>query len=320
MPDDTRDDVIERLQTKIKTLNGSSWSGKANWIVVKEWLDQFAKDDDPAKDEQIQALFLLTQFLYFGLFEIRSLMRSLYRDHIQYRLIESIRKAHNGTRDVAVIEPLLQIDLGLTRFICVGNASESSAHLMYYFRQENRLPKNLFASQLDIFQFIQSPAGVQIQIADPNIKNYVFLDDLCGSGDQISRYSASIVPAIRTLQPAARIYYFAVFGNVDGLDRVRALNRFDVVEAVVELDKTFKCFEPESRIFKNEKPPIDQGFSRILSEKYGSKLSQQYPLGFDDGQLLIGFSHNTPDNTLPIMWYDDPHGVPWTPVFKRYPK
>ena len=34
-------------------------------------------------------------------------------------------------------------------------------------------------------------------------------------------------------------------------------------------------------------------------------------LGFEDSQLLIGFHHNTPDNTLPIIWFDEPGGVPW---------
>jgi len=37
-------------------------------------------------------------------------------------------------------------------------------------------------------------------------------------------------------------------------------------------------------------------------------------------QPLIGFHHNTPNNSLPIIWFDEPGGPPWTPIFKRYSK
>ena len=42
-------------------------------------------------------------------------------------------------------------------------------------------------------------------------------------------------------------------------------------------------------------------------------------LGFKDCQLLLGFNHNTPDNTLPIFWYDEKN-YNWYPIFKRYKK
>ena len=40
---------------------------------------------------------------------------------------------------------------------------------------------------------------------------------------------------------------------------------------------------------------------------------------FRNGQLLIGFHHNVPDNTLPILWFDSPN-ADWRPIFRRYPK
>jgi hypothetical protein len=57
-----------------------------------------------------------------------------------------------------------------------------------------------------------------------------------------------------------------------------------------------------------------------MSEAYGRELWRLYPLGYRNGQLLVGFHHNTPDNTLPIVWKDDIRcrGRPWEPVFRRY--
>jgi hypothetical protein len=57
-----------------------------------------------------------------------------------------------------------------------------------------------------------------------------------------------------------------------------------------------------------------------MCRKYGSQLDCTAPLGFSDCQLLIGFHHNTPNSTLPIIWFDEPGGPPWTPIFRRYSK
>jgi len=58
-----------------------------------------------------------------------------------------------------------------------------------------------------------------------------------------------------------------------------------------------------------------------MCRQYGEKLvGGPHSLGFDDSQLLIGFHHNTPDNTLPIIWFDEPGQASWKPIFRRYPK
>ena len=53
---------------------------------------------------------------------------------------------------------------------------------------------------------------------------------------------------------------------------------------------------------------------------YGPLLRPEYPGGWGNNQLLLGFQHNTPDNTLPIMWAEGDASRPWTPAFKRYAK
>ena len=48
--------------------------------------------------------------------------------------------------------------------------------------------------------------------------------------------------------------------------------------------------------------------------QYGKMAYPKAPLGFDDGQLLIGFSHNIPDNTVPIIWSTENE---WNGIFPR---
>ncbi len=312
-----RDEHIERLQKKIKNLDETVWERRCDWPTVTEWLKQFSPKANLV-DEQLQALFLLSNFLYFGMREIRELLKSLFRDLYRYRIVSAIRRSNGDTLDRRFIEKKFQDELLATRFMGTGNPSESGSHLLYYFRQENRLGKKHFIHPHEIFGPVGKGAGPTIR--EPSVVRYVFIDDLCGSGSQAERYSKHIVTALKAISPKVEVAYYVLFATSVGLDKVRNLKKFDQVDCVVELDLSFKCFSDVARIYDGVDGPYDKKLTREICEQYGKKLDPQHPLGYRDGQLLLGFSHNTPDNTLPIIWYDEPDGHPWMPVFRRYPK
>jgi len=317
-------DPYEFYLGQVKLLLESAWERKVDIKTVEDWLAQFKGDPDPFKDERLQALFLLSQFMYFGLFEVRALLKSLYRDHYEYGLIQEIRAANVNVVDRTVILAKLLVERKRTRFVALGNPSESGAYLLYLFRQENSLPKNLFIAPAQVFRSVATSSGTEHEISDPGIRHYVLIDDLCGSGTQAEQYSVDLCIPLKALALKAghdvRISYIALFGTTDGMSRVRKLGRFDQVDCVVELDKSFQCFSAESRYYANEAPPISRTRAEAMARKYGARLCPGHPLGYKDGQLLLGFSHNTPDNSLPIFSYDGPGGASWTPIFKRYPK
>ena len=89
------------------------------------------------------------------------------------------------------------------------------------------------------------------------------------------------------------MYYFTLFATSFGWEQIRKLRWFDEVGAVVELDESFKCFSDNSRIFSNLSSPIDKEKARRISLRHGLKLESGFPLGWKDGQLLLGFFHNT---------------------------
>jgi hypothetical protein len=313
--------LADELRSKMKSLDETLWEGRAKDEHVNRWLAQFNSPEDIADDAELQMLFIASNFLYFGAKEIRALLRSLFRDLYQYKILERIRKARADTLDLPVITAEYNRQLANTRFIGVGNPSESGSHMLYYFRQENRLGKQYFISSHQVITtsrvlFKHHSAKVK----DPTIEHYVFIDDLCGSGTQAQEYCKSIVEPLKRLRPGARVYYFTLFATSFGLEQIRKLRWFDEVGAVVELDESFKCFSHNSRIYSNLSGPIDKEKARRISHRNGLKLARDLPLGWRDGQLLLGFFHNTPDNTLPIIWYDDPEGHSWTPLFRRFPK
>lgn len=67
--------------------------------------------------------------------------------------------------------------------------------------------------------------------------------------------------------------------------------------------------------------------AREFCFKYGEMMFPQWrerdqkPLGYQNSQSLVCFEHTTPNNTLPILWYDgkiQPSGAQWNPLFPRF--
>lgn len=329
------DDYRERLMGNLKVLNETVWERRMSEPRIEAWLGNFSTSV-PADTEKnaLHALHLLSQFMYFGNRELKALLLALYRDLYRYPIIQDIRKRENDTLDSDVIYRAFVEELKATRFLGVGNPSESGVHLLYYFRQENDLPKEAFIHTHEIFSRRVPPQNPgcfslpglkagrrpELMIRDPSIRHYVFLDDLCGSGTQAIDYSREILQTLSDMGSTAKVYYYVLFATSAGMKRVRENARYDRTACVFELDDSYRCLD-SSRYFDPPVAGIEQAFARDLCERYGARLWPDDPLGYKDGQLLVGFHHNTPDNTLPIIWSDNiPAGghVRWEPAFRRY--
>lgn len=305
---------VDRLRDKIKILTEVAWQERG---MKKEHFDQWIKNftdircGAPELQQGWAALHLLSKFLYFSDELIRKLLAALYRDKIRTPLIHEIRRAKNNTLDEVLIEGEYQKELAKARFLGMGNPSESGCHLLYYFRQENELRTELFVHGHEALLEAAQEAN--------RITRYVFIDDFCGTGKQATRYARELVAPIKGINPESQVWYFPLVGTKSGLEKIRTDAGFDRTESVLEFDDSFKCFSEQSRYFESNQTELKQ-ISRNVCEHYGSLLAQLNdcePLGFGDCQLLIGFHHNTPNNTLPIFWASTDR---FTPIFHRYSK
>ena len=311
----------EKLESKIMVLNVATWEDRIGGDLVSEWIDQFDEATDIQNDEQIHALFLLSNFMYFGQSELRSLLKSLYRDMIRTPILHEIRRDNLDTTKIDQINEEYQIRCRKMRFLAVGNPSESGMHLLYYFRQENMLPKDMFINTHEIFDLEVIENAVQTNIRNPEIDRYIFIDDFCGSGTQAKDYLLNIVKPLKMLSTAVKVSYLVLFATSQGLRAIRNFNCFDTVDTVFELDETFRVLEENSRLFDGEEETFDRTEIRKTCQKYGEILSPKHPLGYKNGQMLIGFNHNTPNNTLPIFWGGNQNMTgPWKALFLRYDK
>lgn len=303
----------EQLLSKIRVYADTIWKDKKINGQHEPWLQNFINSDSHIQEKQkINALFLLSKFTYMGNDETRAMLKSIFRDMFKYEIVKQIRFHNSDTVDIDFIDSEFNNELSRTRFLGVGNPSESGIHLLYYFRQENKLSKQFFINTHEVLNIDVSP----IELRDADIKRYIFLDDFCGSGSQAVSYSTSLIEKIKTIDSSIECCYYMLCGTTEGINHVKRNTKFDKVDAVFCLDETFKCFGPASRYYVDvDTSVIDKDFSKDFCHHYGAIISR-YPLGYRDGQLLIGFFHNTPDNTLPIFWSEND----WIPIFKRYDK
>lgn len=132
---------INPLEDKIATLAKHAWDEEVRWPHIEAWLENFRGDVLDEALERKYALFALSRFMYFSRRMVREMLRSLYQDHFKAPMIQRIRRNFRNTSDVAFLHAMYEQELKATRFIGVGNPSESGAHLLYFFRQANFLKK-----------------------------------------------------------------------------------------------------------------------------------------------------------------------------------
>ena len=308
----------ESLLRKIKVLNELLWETRCEEPVIQSWKSNFTGEVLTEAQEQLHALYLLSHLTYFGLREVRELLKCMYRDFVRGPIIREIRAHNSGFRTVDDYAAPLATELLGTRFLGMGNPAESGTHLLYYFRQEAELSKKLFVHEHQLFTGdILNP---KTTLHDPNLRRIVFIDDICGSGQQSVEYSKTLLPQIKTVASRSgqtiELVYLVLFGTTAGMHNARTNSAFDRVECAGEMDTSFLTYSSNSRVFATapiEVPMID---SMAISQHYGAKIEPAQPLGYGNGQLLMAFHHNIPDNTLPILWSDG-GTPPWKALLKR---
>jgi hypothetical protein len=309
-------------EAKLRTLVNHAWDKEVTWEEIEGWLSNFNGSFSDGDEEQLYGLFALSRFMYFGKRLMREMLKSLYRDHFASPLRQRIRRNFGGTLDVSLINKSYEQELGSTRFIGVGNPSESGAHLLYYFRQVNYLSKSLFVDLAEAFipSTDRDTGRLIMRSRDMKVSRIVFFDDIVGSGTQISQYLGGYLQSIRESNPGIEVRFMSLFATDHGLEKLNDPKLFDgQAMCLFELDETYKAFHDSSRYFSNPPDWFDKDRMRDITSWYGAKLWPAHPFGYKNGQLLIGFSHNTPDNVPPIFWYEG-KAAQWSPAFIRYHK
>jgi 5'-deoxynucleotidase YfbR-like HD superfamily hydrolase len=152
-----------------------------------------------------------------------------------------------------------------------------------------------------------------------DFKNYkdkivVFFDDMIGSGNQAIKFAKSHLQSISlTHKP----YYAAVYGFTEGINKIKESGLYEEVLAGGRITSSQLAFHDDSNIFDSDEKNIIQE----MCYKYGKELYPEGPLGYDNSQALLAFQHNTPNNTIPLIWAgiesESNPAFSWKPLFTR---
>ena len=196
------------------------------------------------------------------------------------------------------INSILGDEIENSIFFPLGTSSASSGSMyLYQYRKELKLSENHFKQ--DSFE----------NYLQPNT-NIIFFDDIIGSGNQATRFYNKHLKG-----KSIQCYYFSLLGLESGISYIRNNAQFKMVIVGEELTSEEMAFTENSQVFNKE----EQCVIKPICEKYGKLLYEKYPLGYDDTQALIVFPHNTPNNTLPIIWASDDNEaakaeIQWNPL------
>lgn len=281
-----------RLKRIIRNTSIVAWQKEISEDKIDEWLKNFdGSYFENVENEKKLALWLLAHFSYYTMEDVRILCKKLYDQYMHEKLCSS-----TGTDLSKDINDIIKNTL----FVGLGNDSESGNNILYYFRQENNLCKDNF--EID---------------TNKTYENLVYVDDVTISGEQALKYIQS-----RKIN-AKNTYVAVMIATDDAINNLNKSRKKVKPIATMILDQRDKAFSDAAYVFSDKRIREIRKIAQEFCELYGKKAVKgcgymvTHPLGFDDGQYMISFEYNTPDNTLPIFWGT---GSGWNPLFKRYPK
>lgn len=290
------DDEIskEKFIELIEKTSIVAWDEQIKERKIQEWLSNFKGECLGNVDvEQKLALWLLLNFTFYTLKDVKKLCKEIFRQFLREELNEG--GFEEGITRNNKIEKIIEG----TCFVPLGNPSESGAKILYDFRTENKLGKELF------------------EVKQKNYRCLVLIDDVTISGSQAIDYLKGC-----TIQ-ADRVYLLVFMASPTAIEKIEKSNKLKLIYSIF-LDSRTKCFSEDSFVFQGEQEEKIKILAMKMCEYYGNRIMnifsdaymKDFPLGFNHDQQMFGFYYNTPDNTMPIFWCDEN----WISIFGRYNK
>ena len=260
-------------------------------IEMRSWLDQFENNTEK------RLMFTLLKKLKFY-------------DEVTIR--EKVRIIHNTVKNDLVHEiksgERVRHDLLLSSF---GKPSKSGSSLARIYATENKV------SSQNIAAFDRIPSVLE---KTERIRAIVLIDDIIGSGgtavDALEEVDRNFADLLK--QKGVKLVFASICGLSDGIEYLESIIKEKSYRAEISicdiLTNSDKCFSAVSEIFESPEERIE---AEKVALKYGKRIAKDIPLGYANGQLLVVFKDNCPDNSLPILWASSKGIYSWTPIFRR---
>lgn len=166
-------------------------------------------------------------------------------------------------------------------FVPFGSPSKSGGLISYYFRASNNIPTDKFIS-FDLL--LQS---------DLDGKILIFIDDLLASGHQALKLLSKLSTKLQNT-----ICLAVIVACEQGIELLFEKSNFKIISSI-QINRIDSPFHEQNQIFKTT---TERKKAKDIILKYNKEEAFPNPFGYAGTSLLLGFSYNTPDNTLPLFW------------------
>jgi hypothetical protein len=193
-------------------------------------------------------------------------------------------------------------------FVGFGKAGKSGQFMVYLFSHSQPAQSMVYEELSELLQYSEKPIDKEIVF---------LLDDFIGSGHQaISEWrketEGKSLARVSEKNPNLKFVYLALVGCKEGKEAIEKNTPMKVILGQ-ELDERFKCFSSVSEIYKD---PIERAEAeKIMREK--GRMLYEHPLGYGNMQLAVALCHNTPNDSLPVIWKRMADRG-WWPLFERF--
>jgi hypothetical protein len=264
------------------------------------WLHNF-----DGEEEWRLALTLADGMLYYSEPQIRQLWRKILLNKVKLHMIDTLYTGQPVPRDQTWFGQYL---MDRAVFVGYGRAGKSGPAMAYGFKHGHGIAGLRY---MELFELLNTRDALES-------KDWVFfLDDFVGSGHQavqtwLRRAGLRSPAELRNQYPNVHFGYLVLLSTTAGRNEVETSTQMKVFFGE-ELDDRFKCFSDNSIIYAD---PADRVRARNVMYSKGLLLWPACPLGYDGMELAVAFSHNTPDDSLPVIWKRMSDGS-WNPLFER---
>jgi hypothetical protein len=179
----------------------------------------------------------------------------------------------------------------------------------------------MFSDENDVFhENVIEPARLTQRLENDSQSNaLVIVDDFIGTGQSACHGLSNLLEPIgNAIERGMAVFLVAVAGCDEGIATVEGFldKSCSGVRLVVpnRLGKADRAFGMSSPTSPNQ---AEQQSALSLMTQIGKQIEPKAPLGYGDGQMLVVFENNCPNNTLPVLWSRGTSKHPWTPLFPR---
>ena len=195
----------------------------------------------------------------------------------------------------------------------VDGVGKSGAHYAALYAQTNGI----------VAENVVTPGRLEEvlgQRADDEQYGVVIVDDIIGTGNTlVERMSGFDDVFVRAgVGTAVPLFVVVICGTVEGERRVRkyilnSMHNGDVEVCEIVQDAHFAFNGVEDKWESKS----ELAAAKTLVLDLGTRIQRRGLLGYKDQGLLLTFSRNCPNNTLPILHGSGKGGKSWIPLFPR---